>query len=73
LITKTKTPYPVQEIREPKPALRVFSARLPARKSRHRGGYAMWTALFTVTAVIAVALSLVAIAMDSVKGGKFRL
>ncbi len=33
----------------------------------------MWTALFTVTAVVAVALSLVAIAMDSVKGGKFRL
>ena len=33
----------------------------------------MWTALFAVTAIIAVALSLAAIAIDSVNGGKFRL
>ncbi len=33
----------------------------------------MWAALFTVTAVIAVVLSLAAIVMDSANGGKFRL
>ena len=33
----------------------------------------MWTTLFTVTFVIAVALSLAAIVMDSANGGKFRL
>jgi hypothetical protein len=33
----------------------------------------MWTALFTVTALIAIALSLAAIAVDSANGGKFRL
>jgi hypothetical protein len=42
-------------------------------QSRQRGGYAMWTALFTITAIIAVALSLAAIAIDSANGGKFRL
>jgi hypothetical protein len=33
----------------------------------------MWTALFSITLVIAVALSLAAIAIDSTNGGKFRL
>ena len=33
----------------------------------------MWTALFAVTAVIAVALSMAAIVVDSANGGKFRL
>jgi hypothetical protein len=33
----------------------------------------MWTTLFTITFVIAVALSLAAIVTDSAKGGKFRL
>jgi len=33
----------------------------------------MWTALFAVTAIIAVGLSLAAIAIDSAHGGKFRL
>jgi hypothetical protein len=33
----------------------------------------MWAALFSITAVIAVALSLAAIAIDSANGGKFRL
>ena len=33
----------------------------------------MWTALFTITAIIAVALSFAAIAIDSANGGKFRL
>jgi hypothetical protein len=33
----------------------------------------MWTALFAVTAIIAVGLSLAAIAIDSANGGKFRL
>jgi Tfp pilus assembly major pilin PilA len=33
----------------------------------------MWATLFGFTAVIAVALSLAAIAVDSAQGGKFRL
>jgi hypothetical protein len=33
----------------------------------------MWTTLFTVTFVIAVALSLAAIVADSANGGRFRL
>jgi hypothetical protein len=33
----------------------------------------MWTTLFTVSFLIAVALSLAAIVADSAKGGKFRL
>jgi hypothetical protein len=33
----------------------------------------MWTTLFTVTFLIAVALSLAAIVADSAEGGKFRL
>jgi len=33
----------------------------------------MWASLFAVTAVIAVALSLAAIAVDSAGGRKFRL
>jgi len=33
----------------------------------------MWASLFAVTAVIAVALSLAAIVVDSANGGKFRL
>jgi len=33
----------------------------------------MWASLFAVTAVIAIALSLAAIVVDSVHGGKFRL
>ena len=33
----------------------------------------MWATLFGFTAVIAVALSLAAIAVDSAHGGKFRL
>jgi|NGEPerStandDraft_6_1074524.scaffolds.fasta_scaffold70216_2 hypothetical protein len=33
----------------------------------------MWTSLFAVTAVIAIALSMAAIVVDSAKGGKFRL
>jgi hypothetical protein len=33
----------------------------------------MWTTLFTVTFVIAAALSLAAIVMESANGGKFRL
>jgi hypothetical protein len=33
----------------------------------------MWATLFGFTAVIAVALSFAAIAVDSVHGGKFRL
>jgi hypothetical protein len=33
----------------------------------------MWTALFSITVVFAVALSLAAIAMNSANGGKFRL
>jgi hypothetical protein len=33
----------------------------------------MWASLFAVTAVIAVALSLAAIAVDSGNGRKFRL
>ena len=36
-------------------------------------GLAMWATLFAVTAVIAVALSLAAIVVDSNNGGKFRL
>jgi hypothetical protein len=32
----------------------------------------MWTTLFTVTFVIAVALSLAAMVMDSANGGGFR-
>ena len=34
---------------------------------------AMWTSLFAVTALIAVALSMAAIVVDSANGGKFRL
>jgi hypothetical protein len=49
------------------------SGQTSRAQSRQRGGYAMWTALFTITAVIAVALSLAAIAIDSANGGKFRL
>ncbi|MFI5113489.1 MAG: hypothetical protein ACHP9S_11715 [Terriglobales bacterium] len=41
--------------------------------SRQRGGYAMWTSLFAVTFAIAIALSMAAIVVDSVNGGKFRL
>ena len=33
----------------------------------------MWASLFAITAVIAVALSLAAIAVDAANGGKFRL
>ncbi len=33
----------------------------------------MWTSLFAVTAVIAIALTMAAIVVDSVNGGKFRL
>jgi len=33
----------------------------------------MWASLFAVTAIIAIALSLAAIVVDSVNGGKFRL
>jgi hypothetical protein len=33
----------------------------------------MWVSLFAVTAVIAIGLSLAAIAVDSAHGGKFRL
>jgi hypothetical protein len=33
----------------------------------------MWLSLFTVVAVIALALSLAAIVVDSREGGKFRL
>jgi hypothetical protein len=33
----------------------------------------MWVSLFAVTAVVAIGLSLAAIVMDSVNGGKFRL
>jgi hypothetical protein len=33
----------------------------------------MWTSLFTVTVVMALAFSLAAIAMESWEGGKFRL
>jgi hypothetical protein len=33
----------------------------------------MWTTLFTVTALVAVALTFAAIAIDSANGGKFRL
>jgi hypothetical protein len=33
----------------------------------------MWTSLFAVTALIAVALSMAAIVVDSANGGKFRL
>ncbi len=33
----------------------------------------MWTALFAVTAIIAVGLTFAAIAIDSANGGKFRL
>jgi hypothetical protein len=33
----------------------------------------MWVSLFAVTSVIAVALSLAAIAIGSANGGKFRL
>lgn len=33
----------------------------------------MWSTLFTVTFVVSVAVSLAAIVIDSVKGGKFRL
>jgi len=40
---------------------------------RQRGGCAMWVSLFAVTSVIAVALSLAAIAIGSANGGKFRL
>jgi hypothetical protein len=50
-----------------------FPGQTSRAQSRQRGGYAMWTALFTITAVIAVALSLAAIAIDSANGGKFRL
>jgi hypothetical protein len=49
------------------------SGQTSRARSRQRGGYAMWTALFTITAIIAVALSLAAIAIDSANGGKFRL
>jgi hypothetical protein len=33
----------------------------------------MWTTLFAITFVIAVALSFAAIVTDTIKGGKFRL
>jgi hypothetical protein len=33
----------------------------------------MWTSLFAVTALIAIALTTAAIVVDSVNGGKFRL
>jgi hypothetical protein len=33
----------------------------------------MWTHLFAVTFVIAIALSMAAIVVDSANGGKFRL
>jgi hypothetical protein len=50
-----------------------FTGQTSRTQSRQRGGYPMWAALFTITAVIAVALSLAAIAIDSANGGKFRL
>ena len=33
----------------------------------------MWTSLFVVTAVIAIALTMAAIVVDSANGGKFRM
>ena len=33
----------------------------------------MWTSLFAVTALIAIALTMAAIVVDLVNGGKFRL
>jgi hypothetical protein len=56
-----------------KPGLLRCSGQTPARVSRQRGGYAMWTSLFAVTFAIAIALSMAAIVVDSVNGGKFRL
>jgi hypothetical protein len=53
--------------------LAAFSRPDSPRVSRQRGGYAMWTSLFAVTAVIAIALTMAAIVVDSVNGGKFRL
>jgi hypothetical protein len=59
------------------PGTKAGAARFPVpdfpRASRQRGGFAMWTSLFAVTAIIAIALSMAAIVVDSVKGGKFRL
>ena len=40
---------------------------------RNEEGLAMWATLFAVTTVIAVALSMAAIVVDSANGGKFRL
>jgi hypothetical protein len=48
-------------------------ATFPRVKRANEEGLAMWASLFAVTAVIAVALSLAAIVVDSANGGKFRL
>ncbi len=33
----------------------------------------MWTSLFAITAALAIALTMAAIVVDSINGGKFRL
>jgi hypothetical protein len=47
----------------------VACTRLPAAPPRTRGADAMWSTLFTVTFLVAVALSFAAIVMDYAGGG----
>jgi len=69
----TKILHPFRGTEEHKSDLRVAPASTSRAQLRQRGGFAMWTSLFAVTAVIAIALSMAAIIVDSADGGKFRL
>jgi hypothetical protein len=69
----TRILHPFCGTQEHKSDLRVAPARTSRAQMRQRGGYTMWTSLFAVTAVIAIALSMAAIVVDSADGGKFRL
>jgi hypothetical protein len=69
----SKNLHPELENPGTKTGLPRCSGQTSPRALRQGGGLSMWTSLFAVTAMIAIALSMAAIVVDSANGGKFRL